>query len=167
MSSVDDYIDARTLLDDYQQMLCPEVTCGQERWFKYRQHRYERNTWVCESCGKRRHHVLEYPCPECDVRLDIAGQSAFCHNPDCEVDEIEFPKSELIDRLSAEHDARGMPRALMGLCPVCGADHSVNGDPDGALVCRECDDFYAGRYSDSWYCYAIWMQEPDKIRVNV
>jgi len=167
MSSVDDYIDARELLDDYQRMLCPEAECGQERWFKYREHQHERNWWVCEDCGNRRHHILEYPCPECGVRLDIAGNMAFCQNPDCAFDEMEFPKSELIDRLSEEHDTRGMPRVLGGTCPVCGDEHSVNGDPDGDLICRECSDFYAGRYSDSWYCYAIWMQEPESIRVNV
>lgn len=167
MSELEDYVDARDLLDDYQRMLCPEAECGQERWFRLRKHQHERDWWVCEACASRRNHVLEYPCPECDVRLDIAGPMAFCQNPACAFDEMDFPKSKLIDRLSEKHDTRGMPRTLMGTCPVCGENYGVNGDPDGALICRECDDFYAGRYSDSWYCYAIWMQEPEQIRVHV
>lgn len=161
---VDDYTDARTLLPEYEQHRCPD--CGTIKWFNYSEPPYDRPYWRCESCSTRLHETLEYPCPECDVRLAFDDELAVCNNAVCENDGVEIDKSGLIDQLSAERDTRGMPRALLGDCPVCGADHSVNGGPDGELVCRECDGFYAGRYSDEWYCYAIWMCDPVQIRVN-
>jgi len=90
-----------------------------------------------------------------------------CRNETCGHDTTEIDRETLLDRLSGDsHFQKGYPSVLWGDCPICNADSSVDGGPDGELVCGECD-FYAGQYSAAWFCYAIWMREPDKIRVNV
>jgi hypothetical protein len=167
MSELDQYVDARSLLHDYRRAVCPSAECGVDRWFRYSDPPYDDPYWVCETCGEHEHDTLELPCPECNTRLDIAGPEAFCNVESCSYDSRSIPKSELIDRLSGEFEARGMARGLMGECPVCGERMSVSGDPDGTLQCSECENFYAGRFSDTWYCYAIWMNTPECIRVNV
>ena len=53
----------------------------------------------------------------------------------------------------------GKPGVLRGECPVCGEEAGVMGDPDGALVCESCGEFYAYQYSDEWYAYAEWVAD--------
>lgn len=165
MSELDEYTDARELTDDHKEILC--AACGIERWFQLYTYRSERDRWRCETCNEQWRSILEYPCPDCDTRMCLEDGDFQCNNQACENDGVEIDTDELIDRLSGDdHFVQGMPGVMMGNCPVCGDSSSVNGGPDGELECRECPDFYAGRYSDEWYCYAIWMENPDIIRVR-
>jgi len=166
MTTVDDYIDVRSQLDDYKQVLCPE--CGVKQWFRHHNPSYGNENWRCEKCGERETKSLEYPCPECDTRMQLDGDAFVCHNKDCETVTVAFDQELVLDRLSSDTFPKRAhkPGVLMGKCPLCGESNSVNGGPDGELTCDECDDFYAGQYSDEWYCYGIWMRNKDTIRVN-
>lgn len=160
-----DYTDARTLSADHERHLCPE--CGVGRWFKHHDPRYDRAHWTCERCSAWLKRTLEYPCPECDVRMVRDGDAFVCRVRDCHYDEDWIDRDALIDRLSSDaFMVRGMPGVMAGDCPVCGADNGIDGGPDGELECSECHDFYAGRYSGQWFCYAIWLRDADRIRVN-
>jgi len=166
MSGLENYTDARELLDEYLQAPCPE--CGTIKWFKETETTTEPRTYrYCESCSTILKHVLEYPCPECGIRMVREKGHFYCKDQDCTFDRISIDTDELVDRLSGnDHFVRGMPGVLMGECPVCHDSSSVNGGPDGGLECSECTGFYAGQYSDQWLCYAIWMETPGKIRVR-
>jgi len=163
--AVEEYVDARELLSDHEQHICPD--CGVVRWFKRHQTDYDRDPWwSCQQCGERLYHTLEYPCPKCDVRLQFESGAFVCRNQTCDVDSIDVDRDELIDRLSGDsHMVQGMPGVLMGECPLCGAK-SVNGTPDGDVACDNCSDFYGGQYLTEWYCYAVWVNNPEQIRVN-
>lgn len=160
------YIDVRRELADYERKICPE--CGTEEWFKQlEKKRWRTDQWNCENCGSYYEDLLEYPCPECDIRMVLDGPTFMCRNEDCPVVDIDIDREGLIDRLSSDdYMVRGMPGVWVGECPVCNEDGAINGGPDGELECRENNDFYAGRYSDVWFCYAIWLEDEDKIRVN-
>jgi hypothetical protein len=98
----------------------------------------------------------------------ILNDGAFsCNNVDCGHTDTAVNVEALRTRLSSDAypEFAHKPGVLMGSCPVCGESSSVNGGPDGELECDECD-FYAGQYQDSWYCYAIWMRNKEKIRVT-
>lgn len=159
------YVDARELSTEHGWKLCPE--CGVSRWFRHRENDYERDYEYCHVCGNHRRHDLEHPCPECKTRMIFEDEYLWCHNEECALEWIEYDRSKLVDRLSSDtYAVRGKPGVMMGECPFCGADHGVGGGPDGELECDECRDFYAGQYSDAWFCYAIWMRDPERIRVR-
>jgi len=162
MTELTDYRDARAMHPAYQQSLCPQ--CGVTRWFKKAIPPHESAYWTCQDCNCRREHSIEYPCPECDVRMLSVLGNFQCNNANCDHRITERDKEELIDRLSSDtFPTQGKPGVFGGDCPLC--DGTVNGGPDGELKCGSCS-FYAGQYSAEWYCYAIWMANPDLIRVN-
>jgi uncharacterized protein (DUF983 family) len=166
MTTVDDYTDAREMIDGFEKERCRE--CGQVEWFK----RLDREGWLktqwnCQNCGAYLECSLEYPCTECGVALEWDHNRFVCNNVDCPVQYKEVNSEAIYARLTSDTypERAHKPGVLMGECPSCGESNSVNGGPDGELECDECD-FYAGQYQDSWYCYAIWMREKNKIRVT-
>jgi len=162
-----DYTDARKLHPDYEQRICPE--CGTTEWFKHlEKDRWATDQWNCQTCGSYYEDVLEYPCPACDIRMVRDGNYFECQDSGCEFDAVKIDVEKLLKRLSSDSypDLAHKPGVLMGECPLCGTKDSVNGGPDGELECDECENFYAGQYQDSWYCYAIWMDNRNEIRVN-
>lgn len=38
----------------------------------------------------------------------------------------------------------------------------MDGDPDGALMCRNCE-YYERQYSSEWYAYAAWYLDKDYV----
>lgn len=165
MTELQAYTDARELVSGFEKHLCPH--CGVIRWFKHQENDYERDYWYCQTCGNWLRDQLEYPCPECDTRMILDGWHFECRNERCSHTTTAINRENLVDRLSCgDYMVDGMPGIRVGDCPICGEEHSVNGGPDGELECRDNNDFYAGRYSDQWFCYAIWMDEPETIRVN-
>lgn len=160
------YIDLRDKHPDYKQQICPN--CGVERWFKHsdRGH-WVTDQWNCQFCGKYLEATLEYPCPECDIRMVLDGWRFKCRNETCGFNDKSINREELINRLSSDDfTVNGMPGIWAGDCPICEAEHGIDGGPDGELECSECHEFYAGQYSGEWFCYAIWLDNPDTIRVN-
>lgn len=157
MAELDSYIDIRRLLPGFEQNICP--TSGDKEWMKPGKYGP-----VCWYHGDYMRRVIEVPCPECDTRMVGDGDVWECRQ--CGTTR-ERDTETLVDRLSTNaHFTRGMAGVLMGECPVCGSDSGVNGDPDGALECQDCNGFYAGRYSDQWYAYAHWMQDEMDVRVH-
>lgn len=163
MITVDDYIDARELDDEYKQIHCPE--CGVERWFKHSAYDYGEEYWRCVECNSRSEQVLEYSCPICDTRMIKDGPTFMCQNEGCGFVDVEVGSDTLIDRLSDDAFPFGGKNMKHLECPLCG-ERSILSGPDGELQCDECNNFHVGQYQDEWYCYAIWMQEPELIRVN-
>lgn len=161
---INQYVDARELLPDYERRLCPD--CGSVQWTKPTNYDHSDHGPVCENCHSYIRETLEVPCPECDNRMRAPGHEDIW---DCAVCDKTFdrPKETLIDRLSGRsHVARGMPGACFnGECPVCG-ENDVKGDPDGDLYCDHCRNFHAGQYSAKWYAYAHWMKGERDVRVN-
>ena len=163
----DGYVDARELLDGFDRRMCPQ--CGTEEWLKHlEKKRWRTDQWNCQSCGSYYEDALEYACPKCDIRMAVDGDEFVCHNVECPVAGVEFDKEAVLGRLASDAYPKRAhkPGVLMGKCPLCGDSSGVNGGPDGELECDECNDFYAGQYSDAWYCYGIWMRDRDRIRVN-
>jgi len=162
MTELQDYQDARTLHPEYQQSLCP--ACGVTRWFKKRHPSNDREYWYCQDCNNHRDHTIEYPCPDCDVRMLWVMGRFECRNETCSHETTDTDKEALIDRLSGpHHTVQGMPGINLQ-CPVCG-EREAGGDPDGDIICNNCL-FHAGQYSAQWYCYAVWKENPEVIRVN-
>jgi len=157
MNTLKDYTDLRELAHGYTQQIC--ANCGTETWFQL----FDED-WRCTECHREPTYVLEYPCPECGTRLEYERgfQCNYCGA------EPEFQKeqSEYITTLSDGEYRKGYPGVLMGECPICGDETSVNGGPDGELMCNECNDFYAGQYSTLWYTYAHWLEWPSDIEVR-
>jgi len=166
MTELADYTDARELIPEFEQHRCPY--CGTMEWFKQTESRHDpRDYWYCQSCSNTLMDYLEYPCPECDIRMIRVQERFECRNETCGFDHETYEMDTLIDRLSSnDYAVRGKPGVLMGKCPLCHDSHGINGGPDGELECSNCNGFYAAQYSDTWYCYAIWMKEPDTIRVR-
>lgn len=168
--TTDDYVDLRDILDGYERRICPE--CGTEEWFEHKnRERWKTDQWNCWQCGSYYEDILEYPCPECDIRMVLDNDTFECRNVECDFTHALIDKSGLIDALSSDDFmVRGMPGVWAGDCPVCGAEHGIDGGPDGELTCSECNDFYAGQYSDVWFCYALWkhgwQEDRERIRVN-
>lgn len=156
--SVDDYVDVRSLLADYRRGLCPY--CGIERWLK----RWDDTEWRCQSCGRRKTHVLEMPCPDCGTRMLEDGDEWRCRV--CETTR-PLPRSELVDALTGTGypEGSGKPGVLFGPCPCCDSEDDVNG-VGGDLECRACGEFYAGQFMVEWFAYAVWMQGDDRIRLG-
>jgi len=160
----DRYVDARELLPEYETRLCPQS--GEKEWTKPTDYEHSDHGPVCVEHSTYLNRTLEVPCPECGTRMLAPGQEdvwdcACCDNT------TERPTETLVDRLSTDsHHQRGMAGVLMGECPVCGADRSVNGDPDGDLYCDECGDFHANRFGAKWYAYAHWLNDEMNVRVN-
>jgi DNA-directed RNA polymerase subunit M/transcription elongation factor TFIIS len=161
MTELADYTDARALHPDYRDELCP--ACGTERWFKYLgRDGWITSQWNCQTCGAYLHDVLEHPCPDCGTRMHVDGATFVC----AACNRVEdFPKGDVLSRLSSDaYPARAhKPGVMAADCPLCDDGH-VNGGADGELTCTECG-FYAGQYSDSWYCFGLWLESPDRIRV--
>ena len=113
--------------------------------------------------GPRWEHppTLEHPCPRCGAWYtvtDAALRCWFCHH------EQPFDRREwCLDRLTSDTypERAHKPGVLMGTCPVCDTATSVNGGPDGELVCGECSEFYAGQYSTEWWLYPLWNSRLD------
>jgi len=167
MRQLDDYIDVRHQLPRFERRICPDH--GAEAWFKHKDaKRWRTDQWNCQECGSYFEHTLEYPCPRCDIRMVYDSGSFHCKNPVCQEGALDVDSNNLLSRLSSDSypEHAHKPGVLGGTCPLCGENYAVNGGPDGELECDECGDFYAGQYSDEWYCYAIWMRDPEKIRVN-
>jgi len=167
MSELSNYTDVRELHSDFEQRLCPE--CGTQEWFKHLERKeWRTDQWNCQDCGSYYEDVLEYPCPVCDIRMVLDGNAFMCKNESCSVYDVGFDKEAVLTRLSSDSYPKHAhkPGVLMGVCPLCGHPSGVNGGPDGELKCDECNDFYAGQYQDSWYCYGIWKVSPELIRVN-
>lgn len=157
MSEPVEYVDVRELIPGYDRHVCP--TSGEVEWFKPTD-----NGPICWDHRDYLRRQIEVPCPVCDTRMVGDGEAWVCHH--CGT-ERERDKEGLIDRLSTDvHATRGMAGVLMGECPICGSDTGVNGDPDGCLICQDCVDFYAGRFSDEWYAYAHWMRGEMDVRIN-
>jgi len=161
MTTLSDYLDIGELHPDYRRDPCPD--CGEERWFKH----LDRDGWVtsqwnCQTCGAYLHEVLEYPCPDCGTRMDVDGGKFVCAVCD---HAYPFPKAKILRRLSSDSypERAHKPGVMAAECPLC-EDGRVNGDPDGAVVCSECD-FYAGQYMTPWYCYGLWLEDPERVRV--
>lgn len=163
-AQVGQYIDARELLPEYERRLCPRS--GEEEWTKPTNYKHSDHGPVCEPHSSYINETLEVPCPECGTRMLAPGHEDVWECSVCNLS-IDRPTEKLVDRLTTDsHFQRGMAGVLMGECPVCGEENSVNGNPDGDLVCDECHDFYAGRFSAKWYAYAHWMAGEMDVRVN-
>lgn len=161
-----DYVDVRNSLRNHEQRICPN--CGTLEWFKFNEGvRGSRGRWMCQSCKNNYRDVIEYPCPKCDIRMVKDGGTFECRNENCEHEGENIDKDILINSLSSDdYIIRGKPGLGVGDCPVCGAEWSIGGGPDGELECSEGNHFYGYQYSDIWFCYAIWLRDPSKIRVN-
>lgn len=163
-----EYVDLRHSIDGYKQELCP--ACGVERWFKH----LDRETWAtdqwnCQTCGTYLEQTLELPCPECHTRM-VMDDSHTTVRFRCRVNHDhptidEYDRGELIDQMTAEYEAAGYAYGRFEMCPVCNERSILNG-PDGERSCDECGQFYAGRFMEQWFLYAIWKNEPQRIRVN-
>ena len=167
--SVDDYVDVRDIHPDFKRDTC--YRCGEERVFKRGKYDYEM-VWNCQTCNRRQNHRIEIPCWECGSPLRQLSKGTECAV--CGY-ENRLDKDAIINRLSSDMFAfRGKPGVLMGECPFCGDETSVNGGPDGELVCdndpthdftgRTC--FYAGQYSDEWFAYGQWLLRKDRVDVH-
>lgn len=109
-----------------------------------------------DGIGAHMPAILEIPCPTCGARMDAEGEQWTC--PIC-ASTRPLPREGYISRItdSAYPEGSGKPGVFMGECPACGSLSSVNGDPDGALECNDCGDFYAGRFSTEWFAYVDWV----------
>jgi RecJ-like exonuclease len=101
-------------------------------------------------------HAVEVPCPTCAARMRVGD------GWECDIcgTTRPFDADALHDRIVDDRTfapSVNKPGMLCGECPVCDAATSVVGDPDGALVCDSCGEFYAYQYSDEWYAYAEWV----------
>lgn len=164
----DDYNDIREHLEGYEVRICPD--CGSVSWFKHlEEKRWRTDQWNCSNCGSYYEDILEYPCPDCNLRMVYEDGQFVCNSVLCTRDgPVDVNHEALLNRLTSRDypEMAHKPGVLLGECPICGDKTSVNGGPDGGLECGECGDFYAGQYSDPWYCYAIWINSPGEIRVN-
>lgn len=167
-----EYIDARELHPEYDRKDCPH--CGETRWFKYvtPNDRWDDLDpyWNCLTCRKRFDRELWVACPDCDGRMVAERDPERWH---CRVCGGERPldRTALIERMSTDYRTGYIESER---CPVCGERFGVWADPDGAAICRECEDFYAGQYSD-FGTDAEWLtrrglggrhEAPDWIRVD-
>lgn len=153
------YVDVRELTPGFERDVC--ANCGDERWFKYIELDRDPDYWLCTDCRRNREDPVEYPCPDCDARMHMGSNGWECHVCGREVD---ADKDALIERLTAEYESPGMARSMYLECPVC-TDTSIMCDPDGTLICEECDRFYAGRFTDEWFAYSVWMKSPYATRI--
>jgi ribosomal protein L37AE/L43A len=163
-SNTDRYVDARTLLRDYELRVCPQS--GEKEWTKPTPYTPPDNGRICLEHRTYLNHTLEVPCPDCETRMLAPRDTDVWECRYCDTT-IERPTDTLVDRLStASHFQRGMAGRLNDNCPMCGEERSVNGDPDGDLYCDECGDFHAHRFSAKWYAYAHWLHDEMSVRVN-
>lgn len=160
-----EYVHIYELHKDYLDEICPE--CGDRQWYKREVWDSGETRWRCLECRKMHYHHVQIECEQCLIRMVRDGGQWKCNHcgktKPCQTD-------ALVDRLTAEHDVRGYARGMMLTCPICdmnpnGERWTVRCDPDGTLICDECDVLYLGQYSDAWYAYAVWMEDKEEVTV--